>query len=131
MPPKFEKPAPLKPATSDDFAEALKDGNAQVVADVLCRLGRLSLSDCELLADHFVGKPSKLFPFRLKFVRGRRGRPAGDQFKKLQDDAKIKQVFDDEYAKTGKFEAAIKETMDKTKHKRTRVTAVVGEQKSK
>jgi len=130
MPQKFEKPAP-KTATSHDFAEALKDGNAQVVADVLYQLDGLSPSDCELLADHLVGKPSKLYPFRLEFVRSRRGRPAGDQFLKLHDDGKIKQAFYNALAKAGKYDAAIKETMDKTKHKRTRVTGVVAKQKSK
>jgi hypothetical protein len=131
MPQKFNKPAPLKPATSDDLAKALIDGNLLEIADVLQRMGGLGPADCELLADHLIGEPSALFPFRFALVRRRRGRPAGDRLQKSHDDARIKQLFPLAYAKAGKFESAIKDVMDKTERSRTHVTDVLREEKSK
>jgi hypothetical protein len=130
MPQKFNRPAAATPATSDDFAEALTRGNAFEVADVLSRMRSLGPSDCNLLAEHFVGEPSPFFPLRLQFVRRRSGRPASDQLQKLHDNAKIKQLFSAAYAKGGKFESAVKDVMDKTGFSRTHVTGVLA-QKSK
>jgi hypothetical protein len=131
MPKKIEQPPPLEPATSDDFAEALKDGDALTVAAVLRRLGGLSAADCELLADHFVSEPSPLFPLRLQFVRRGRGRPTGDLLQKLHDKTRVKEVFSRALAESGKYEAAVQETVEKTKLSRTIVTGVLAAQTAK
>jgi hypothetical protein len=131
MPQKFDNPTPLKPATSDDLAKALIDGNLLEIADVLQRMGGLGPADCELLADHLIGEHSALFPFRFALVRRRRGRPAGDRLQKSHDDARIKQLFPLAYTKARKFESAIKTVMDKTKRSRTHVTDVLRGEKSK
>jgi hypothetical protein len=133
MPKKFQKPAPLEPATSDDFAEALKNGDALAVGDVLRRMKGLGAGDCELLADLFVDEPSirEIFPFRLRFVRSRVGRPTGDLLQKQHDKTRIEKIYSRAFAKSGKYEAAVQETVEKTKFSRTIVTGVLAAQKSK
>src|ERR1044071_7216196 len=122
---KIERPAPLEPATSDDFAQALKDGDASKVADVLLRLGCLGSGDCQLLADHVIGEPSPYFAFRLQFVRRRRGRPGRDALQKSFDKTRVKEIYLRAFAKYGKYEAAVQETMKKTKLSRTTVTGAL------
>jgi hypothetical protein len=133
MPKKIEQPAPLEPASSDDFAEALKNGDALAVGDVLRRMKGLGAGDCELLADLFFDEPSirKLFPYRLRFIRSRVGRPTGDLVQKLHDNTRIKEIFSHALAKSGKYEAAVQETVEKTKLSRTIVTGVLAAQKAK
>jgi hypothetical protein len=131
MPTKIEQPTPLEPATSDDFAEALKNGDALAVGDVLRRMKGLGVGDCELLADLFVHEPSirELFPYRLRFVRSRVGRPTGDLLQKLHDKTRIKEIFSRALVKSGKYEAAVQETVEKTKLSRTMVTGALAAQK--
>lgn len=131
MPKKIEQPVPVEPANSDDFAEALRGGDASKVADVLLRMGGLSQGDCQLLADHLTDKPLPYFPFRLKFVSRRRGRPAGDALQTAYDNARIERAFRVAYAESGKYKSAVKQVMSELNFKRTRVTRVVGSRKSK
>jgi len=122
MPKKIEQPAPLEPATSDDFAEALNNGDAPAVADVLRRMKGLGAGDCELLADLFVDEPSvrELFPFRLEFVRSRRGKPR-DFLKRAAENTSIRWDFDYARKEYNSFEAAVAYVMAKKKLSRSRI----------
>jgi hypothetical protein len=133
MPTKIEQPAPLEPATSDDFAEALSRGDAFEVANILRRLDALGPAELGVLADLLMDEPAtrKLFRFGLKFVRRQGGRPSSDQMQKAYDDARIRDAFDRALAEFGKWEAAIQEAMKSTKFKRTRITEALKGHKPK
>jgi hypothetical protein len=124
MPRKIKRPAPFKPATPEDLAEALKNGDSADVADVLHRSENLGSAECKLLAEHFVGNPSSFFPFRLEFVRRRRGRPS-DQFQNMHDYSKVKRTFPEMLVKNGKFNSAVDELAKKTAVKRSRATRFI------
>jgi hypothetical protein len=122
MPQEIEKPVPLEPATSDDFAEALKDGDALAVGHVLRRMKGLSAGDCELLADLLVDEPSirEIFPFRPKLVRGRRGKPR-DFLKRAAENTSIRWDFERAREEYKSFEAAVADVMKKRKLSRPRI----------
>ena len=122
MPKKIEQPAPLEPATSDDFAEALKCGDALAAADVLRRMKGLSAGDCELLADLFVDEPSirEIFPFLLKLIRSRPGKPR-DFLKKAAENTAIRWAVESARKEYGKNEAAVLHVMKTKKLSRQRI----------
>jgi hypothetical protein len=122
MPKKFQKPAPLEPATSDDFAEALKNGDALAVGDVLRRMKGLGAGDCELLAGLFVDEPSirEIFPFRLELVRSRRGKPR-DFLKRAAENTAIRWAVEHARKEYKKTDAAVLHVMKTKKLSRTRI----------
>jgi hypothetical protein len=63
--------------SANAFLEALARGDAPAVARGLRKMKQLDGVALEILADHFEGKPTPelIYPFILKFVRRRRGKP--------------------------------------------------------
>jgi len=127
---KFKKPPPVKLATSDEFMEALAQGNASKTEAILRRLNGLGPSELQFLADHFSGSGSqgfkKLIPYRLEFVKRQRGVHA-DYLKKAVEDASIRRIYERARAKFGKYDTAIDEVKKATKLGRTRISRAIAE----
>jgi hypothetical protein len=122
MPKKIEQPAPLEPATSDDLAQALMCGDALAVGDVMRRMKGLGAGDCELLADLFVDEPSirHIFPFRLKLIRSRRGKP-GNYMKRMAENTRIQWAVEDALKEYKNLEAAVAHVMETKNLSRARI----------
>jgi hypothetical protein len=131
MPKKIEQPAHLEPATSEDLADALAAGDALAVGAVLRRMKGLSAGDCELLADLLADEPSirEIFPFRLKFIRSRRGKPR-DFMKRAAENTRIRWDFERARKEYKSFEAAVADVMKKRKLSRARVLRAVAATKT-
>jgi hypothetical protein len=131
MPQKIAKPIipkPEKTATSDDLVEALVHGNPVETAAVLRRLEALERPELCVLADLLDG--ASAFPYKLRFVRRRRGKPSADYLQKQAEDFAIKRRFQIAFDKWGKYEAAVHEVVEQTKFSRTRVTGAVAAKKN-
>ena len=123
MPVKFEPPAPLKPATSDELFEAISEGDAAAVADILRRLEGLGRGELELLADLLDGDPvlANEFPYRIKLAGRGRGRPS-DRLKKQATEFGIARIMGHALAKYGKPEAALEAVKKSTGLSRATIT---------
>jgi hypothetical protein len=74
---KKETESPRQPATSDDFFDAVAQGNTEEAVDVLRRLDRLGPMDLDLLADLISGDASStLFPYRFESKKRTAGKPS-------------------------------------------------------
>jgi hypothetical protein len=109
MPTKIEASPPVEPATSAEFFEAIAVGNSKAAADLLRRMVGLGPGDVQLLADLLSGDPvhAKLFPFVLKLVRRRRGRPSKDLLKKSDDQARAARAVERVHRKSGSVKLAV------------------------
>jgi hypothetical protein len=103
------EPPPAGEAIRDDFTMALMAGNAAAGAKALRKLDELPRLDLETLADLFDGDPilSSLFPYRLKLVPRKRGKPPMSHLLKQAEEQVIARTFASAIAKFKKQAAAI------------------------
>jgi hypothetical protein len=116
--------------SANAFLEALARGDAPAVARGLRKMKQLDGVALEILADHFEGKPTPelIYPFILKFVRRRRGKPvdAWSHAKPLARALAVNCAL-----KTNrKKEAAVAEEMEKTGLSRSTIFKALRKQTS-
>jgi hypothetical protein len=122
MPKKLQLGPVGEPATSEEFFEAIAEGDSKKAADALRRIDQLGPSDLQLLADLISGDPAlaKLFPFRIKFARRTPGKPS-DKLAKSATAFQIARAVDHELTKCGKLEAAVETVGDRTGRSRATI----------
>ena len=102
-------------------------GDAKGAAEALRRVGKLGPLELEILADLLAGNPPlELYPYRLEFIRRRRGRPT-DYLKNVAENASITHAVERALAPhgtlenpNGYFDAAIEEVREHSKYKLSR-----------
>ena len=96
-------------AIQDDFARALMAGDAAAAAKALRKLKELHSPMLDVLADLFDGDPvyGDLYPYRLKLVPRRRGRPVVDSLTKQAKEQAIAQAVARALKKFGNLEFAV------------------------
>jgi len=114
----FKEPIPLPEddieppsdgAAQDDFARALMKGEAAAAAKALRKLDGLARPMLDVLADLFDGAPEygDMYPYRLKLVPRRRGRPPVDSLTKQGKEQAIAQALASALDKFGNLDAAV------------------------
>lgn len=116
-PPSLKKPTPLQEsehlssddAAQDDLARALMAGDEAAAAKALRKLDELHNPLLEVLADLFDGDPGygDLYPYRLRLVARRRGRPPLDSLTKQAKEQSIARAVARALNKFGNLESAV------------------------
>ena len=104
-----------------EFVDAMSRGDAPAVVRALRKMKQLDGVTLEILADHFEGTacPETIFPFELRFVRRRRGRPvdARSQARPLHRAIAVNRALET----CPKKEAAVADVMEKTGRSRATI----------
>ena len=96
-------------AAQDDFARALQTGDAAAAAEALRKLDELDRPMLDVLAALIDGAPGygDMYPYRLKLVPWRRGRPPVDSLTKEVKEQAIARAVASALDKFGNLESAL------------------------
>jgi hypothetical protein len=102
---------------SEDFVRALMAGDSATAAKVLRKIEQLPRSVHEIVADLLDGDPAlaALFPYRLKLVPRRRGKPPASYAIKQAKEQTIALAVHFALIKFGKLESAVAHVRDQQK----------------